>query len=206
MQRPYPPPSLFTEESEKFSVRVMPAPDVLSWVKQAIIEDSGNIHNHDHEHLADADIEFMWASRGFEKQGRGVIGQAEQVMFRVGGWQKNRAEQQMIDWFGRIPEFIITLDAAYCESCGDADFCALVEHELYHIAQAVDGFGLPKFKEDGTPKLKIRGHDVEEFVGVVRRYGANQQVGEMVKAANSAPEVSMASISSACGTCLLKLA
>jgi hypothetical protein len=83
-------------------------------------------------------------------------------------------EQQMHEWFGRIPKYIITLAADYCEQCNDLEFCALVEHELYHIAQATDDFGAPKFnKETGQPVLKLRGHDVEEFVGVVRRYGAS---------------------------------
>jgi hypothetical protein len=78
-------------------------------------------------------------------------------------------EQQMHEWFGRIPKFIITLAADYCEQCNDLEFCALVEHELYHIAQATDDYGAPKFnKETGMPVLKLRGHDVEEFVGVVR--------------------------------------
>ncbi len=50
-------------------------------------------------HLLDADIRVMWASSSFEKQGRTVLGQAEQVAFRAGGWQKARMEQQMRDWF-----------------------------------------------------------------------------------------------------------
>ena len=36
-----------------------------------------------------------------------VLGQAEQVAFRVGGWQKARMGQQMCDWFGDVPAFII---------------------------------------------------------------------------------------------------
>lgn len=111
----------------------------------------------------------MWASDSFAKKGRLVLGQAEQVMLRAGGWQKARMEQQMYEWFGRIPKFIITLAADYCSQCSDLEFCALVEHEPYHIAQATDDFGAPKFnKETGQPVLTLRGHDVEEFVGVVR--------------------------------------
>ena len=140
----------------------------------------------------------MWASGAFEKKGRYVLGQCEQVMLRAGGWQKARMEQQMHEWFGRIPKFIITLAA---------DYCALVEHELYHIAQATDEFGAPKFnKETGIPVLKLRGHDVEEFVGVVRRYGASKDVQEMVDAANRPAEVAHIDVARACGTCMLKLA
>ncbi len=42
-------------------------------------------------------------------------------------------EQQMNQWFGRIPKFISTLAADYCSQCSDIEFCALVEHE--HIMQ-----------------------------------------------------------------------
>lgn len=77
-----------------------------------------------------ADICFMWASLSFNKKGRYVLGQCEEVMMREGGWQKARMEQQIYEWFVRIPKFIITLAADYCGQCFDAEFCELVEHEL----------------------------------------------------------------------------
>ncbi|WP_284317521.1 putative metallopeptidase, partial [Klebsiella pneumoniae] len=172
-----------------------------------ILSADGYLHNPDHGHLIDADLRFMCASSAFAKQGRTVLGQAESVMMRVGGWQKARQEQQMYEWFGDVPEFIITLAADFCAQCTDLEFCALVEHELYHIAQATDDYGAPKFnKETGMPGLKLRGHDVEEFVGVVRRYGASKDVQKMVDAANRPAEVAHIDVARACGTCMLKLA
>ncbi len=112
----------------------------------------------------------------------------------------------MHEWFGCVPRFIITLAADYCSQCSDLEFCALVEHELYHIAQALDEFGSPKFNKEGAPVLRLRGHDVEEFVGVVRRYGTSREVQELVDAANLPAEVGHIDIARACGTCLLKLA
>ncbi|AZC51786.1 hypothetical protein C4K35_4211 [Pseudomonas chlororaphis subsp. piscium] len=207
MERPYPPTALLElAELSDFGIRLVPAPDVWEWLQSEILSDTGSIHNEDHAHLLDADIQVMWASSSFEKQGRRVLGQAEQVAFRAGGWQKARMEQQMMDWFGEVPAFIITLAADYCAECSDAEFCALVEHELYHIAQATDKYGQPAFTEEGAPKLKLRGHDVEEFVGVVRRYGASREVQALVDAANNPAEVGKLNISRACGTCLLKSA
>lgn len=55
------------------------------------------------------------------------------------------------------------------------------------------------------PKLGIRGHDVEEFVGIVRRYGAGD-TAKFVAAAQRAPEVGHADIARACGTCILRAA
>lgn len=201
------PPVNFTGENWLPYTRLIPATEIGDWVNLHILSEEGRIHNPDHTHLLDADVAFMWASGAFEKKGRYVLGQCEQVMMRAGGWQKARMEQQMHEWFGRIPKFIITLAADYCEQCNDVEFCALVEHELYHIAQATDDYGAPKFnKETGMPVLTLRGHDVEEFVGVVRRYGASKDVQEMVEAANRPAEVAHIDVARACGTCMLRLA
>ena len=207
MERPIPPTSILELSGlSEFGTRLTPAPDVWEWLSAEILADTGSIHNEDHAHLLDADIRVMWASSAFSKKGRTVVGQAEQLAFRAGGWQKARMEQQMFDWFGDVPAYIITLAADYCAQCSDADFCALVEHELYHIAHGNDKYGQPAFTKDGAPKLEMRGHDVEEFVGVVRRYGASPEVQALVDAANSPAEVGKLNISRACGTCLLRSA
>lgn len=205
--RPHPPINLTNPEFPPQFITIIPANEVYSWVSDNILMESGHLYNPEHFHLHSVDIAFMWASNAFHKRSRAVFGQCEEVMLRAGGWQKARMEQQMHEWFGRIPKFIITLAADYCEQCNDLEFCALVEHELYHIAQATDDFGAPKFnKETGMPVLKLRGHDVEEFVGVVRRYGASKDVQEMVDAANRPAEVAHIDVARACGTCMLKLA
>ena len=205
MSRPIPPPHLL----DQVFLTLCPAPEVWDWVNAEILADVGSLRNPDHVHLLDANVQVLWASQSFAKQGRTVLGQAEQVMHRAGGWQKARQEQQMREWFGEEPQFLITLAADYCAQCTDAEFCALVEHELYHIAQATDQYGAPKFTQDGMPKLKMRGHDVSEFVAIVQRYGVGHpesDLARMVEAAKSPPSVSRASITNACGTCLLRSA
>lgn len=202
MSRPAPPPDLL----ESLWLTLRPAPEVWEWIGQEILTTTGSIHNEDHAHLIDANVGVLWASSAFAKSGRTVLGQAEQFMIRAGGWQKARQEQQMREWFSEEPDYLITLAADYCAQCTDAEFCALVEHELYHIAQATDQYGAPKFTQDGMPKLYLRGHDVEEFVGVVRRYGASEDVQQLIDAASRPPEVAKINISRACGTCLLKSA
>ena len=108
-------------------IRFVPADGVAEWVQANILAADGRIHNPEHAHLIDADLVFLWAPMGFTKQMRTVIGQAEEVMIRAGGWQKARQEQQLCDWFGRVPAFIITLDANYCATCSDADFLRIFE-------------------------------------------------------------------------------
>lgn len=110
-----------------------------------ILGEGGPLFNPDQSHLIDADVCFLWASTSFAKQGRTVLGQCEEVAFRVSGWQKARQEQQLVEWFGRVPAFLITLAANYCATCSDVEFCALVEHELYHIGHALDPYGAPAF-------------------------------------------------------------
>jgi len=189
--------------------RFAPAPTVLEWLRAEILSEGGALHNPDHQHLLDADLAVLWAPGPAAKQGRSVIGTAEEVAFRCSAWQRDRQEQQMLEWFGRVPRYLITLAASYCATCSDAEFCALVEHELYHIAHKHNELDVPMFTMDGEPKLFIRGHDVEEFVGVVRRYGVgdpNGAIGRLAAAARGTPEVSRVQVAGACGTCLLKAA
>lgn len=203
--RPKPPADMVGDDLQLFTT-LRPAPEIGDWARVTILEDAGSLYNPDHSHLIDADLCFLWASSAFTKQGRTVLGQCEQVMFRAGGWQKARQEQQMIEWFGHVPEFIITLAADYCAQCSDLEFCSLLEHELYHIAHAMDEFGSPKFGKDGMPKLMLRSHDVEEFIGVVQRYGTSGDVQRLVDAAKRPASVGNINIARACGTCIRAVA
>lgn len=200
MRRPQPPAAGFM---------VMPAPELFQFARKTFLNADSPLYNPDHQHLCSygwPDIAFLWAGEGFIKQGRTIWGETERLMINASGWKKARQELQMLEWFRGLPKYIITLNADYCRTCSDADFCALFEHELYHIGQARDMFGLPAFLKDGTPKLTIRGHDVEEFVGVARRYGASEDVKRLVKVVNDGPELSRADIAHGCGTCILRVA
>ena len=203
--RPYPPKFIFELDIPDF----LPAPELWAWIKAVFLNEHSEVFNPDHIHLDSfywPQIAVMWANGGFTKQGRFVVGQAEKVMINAGGWKKARQEEQFIQWFGDIPDYLITIDARFAEAANDMAFCELIEHELYHIAHKLDEWGAPQYnQETGLPKLKIRGHDVEEFTGVVRRYGASPDVQEMVAAAKQRSEVSRADIHHACGTCFMKV-
>ena len=205
MDRPMPPASLLDLSGlSDFGIRLTPAPEVWEWLQAEILADTGCIHNEDHAHLLDADIRVMWASSSFNKQGRTVLGQAEQVAFRAGGWQKARMEQQMRDWFGDVPAFIITLAADYCAQCSETDFCALVEHELYHIGVERDEDGDPLISEmTGLPKHYLAGHDVEVFFGETKRWGADESVKRLLEIAKNAPFVSETNMAACCGNCVI---
>ncbi|MGV1867939.1 hypothetical protein PR018_23700 (plasmid) [Rhizobium rhododendri] len=72
----------------------------------------------------------------------------------------------------------------------------------------MDDFGQPKFnKQTGRLVYIIRGHDAEQFIGVLGGYGADASgVREIINATNRPPEIARAHIDHACGTCNLRVA
>lgn len=150
-----------------------PAPDIRDWAYATFIEEGAPLQNPDHEHLKDAQILFLWSSIPFTKTGRQVVGTAQRGFQSGSLGKKELIEQRFREWnAGDLPDFVITLCAPYLHEASERGACALVEHELYHCAQETDLFGAPAFTDSGMPKWTIRGHDIEEFVGIVARYGA----------------------------------
>lgn len=209
-KRPVPPTDLTVmafdgDEDTAF----VPAPDVGNWMREAFLDPGGPLANEEHEHLLQADIGVLWTNVKNVRQMRITLGTAEIFEPKGNAWQRERQRIQVRQWFGREPDFIVTLSAPYCSAASDAAFCALVEHELYHCAQATNPRTLdPSFsRETGLPLWTIRGHDVEEFIGVARRYGTSvPQIAEFVKAVQQGPTVALGDLAGACGTCLRKVA
>ncbi|CAD7023202.1 hypothetical protein REJC140_00127 [Pseudorhizobium endolithicum] len=204
VSRPYPPKDM----TEDVSIRFEPALDLVEWARASFINDDADLLNEDHAHLRVAHIGALWTNVPNGRHGRRIVGQCEMGLPPAGKWSRARIELQLQQWFGDVPDFLLTFDAEYASTCSDVEFCALVEHELYHCGQERDAFGAPKFRKlSGLPAFTLRGHDVEEFVGVVRRYGADAaNVRALVDAANRGPEISKASIGHVCGTCQLRVA
>lgn len=204
LSRPLPPEPLrehaLADELGEFA----PGLAMWDWTRAAFIDESAPLCNPDHAHLRHARVGILWTNVDNRRHGRRILGTAEMPMARGGKWAKGRHDLQLRDWFGSMPDFLITLSAPYAAAVDPTSLCALVEHELYHCAQARSDYGVPRFsRSTGRPVFAMRGHDVEEFVGVVRRYGsAATGVSELVRAANEGPSIDIASIASVCGTCL----
>lgn len=207
--RPYPPEDLATLSELEMMDRFVPSHDLAEWITETFLDEESDMFNADHAHLRDAAIGVLWTNCDNIRNMRSIIGQAELMPpMAMGKWQRARAIQQVEEWFGSMPDFLLTFSAPAAHGMDDASFCALVEHELYHCAQKIDRYGMPAFnKETGAPIFVMRGHDVEEFVGVVARYGADASgVTAMVNAAKTGPTIGRATIAGACGTCSLKVA
>lgn len=180
-----------------------PAPEISDWLKQAFIDPEATMVNEDHAHLRSATFGALWTNVPNSRQMRSIIATAEQPIFRGSKWSKARQDQQIAEWFGDAPDFLLTFNADWAAQASDIEWCAVVDHELYHCAQNRDAYGMPKFHQDGSPSFAMKGHDVSEFIGVVRRYGAvSPEVREMVDAANERPTIGGFDISRSCGACL----
>jgi hypothetical protein len=203
VKRPMPPEGMGEDEFEGFEFQ--PGPDVVMWLYETFLSEESPLFNEQHKHLRGASIGVLWTDVIYSKQMNRVAATAEIPSFRANAWGKGRQEMQMRQWFGQVPDFLITIDARLARQMSDAQWCAVVEHELYHCAQAVDAFGAPRFNmQTGAPIFAIKGHDVEEFVGVVERYGVGNAAGKtaaLVKAANAKPLFGEFEISHCCGTC-----
>lgn len=209
LSRPRPPEHLTSLDALIAAGVFVPAPELADWIAAAYLDEKGALFNAEHVHLRQARIGVLWTNVLNSRRQRRIVGQAE-IPARGGGtlgvWARARIEQQVREWFGELPDFMLTFDAVHAANADDASFCALVDHELYHCAQQQDDFGAPKFNKDtGKPLWTMRGHDVEEFVGVVRRFGieaAGDSATDLVIAAASPPEIAAGRIGAACGTCL----
>lgn len=201
--RPMPPPTVDEIAPDHF----YPAPEVLTWIRSTFIEPGGPLHNPDHAHLEFATLGVLWTNKSYRKQQRWIIGQAEDPKGGTSGaWKKGRGEQQLTEWFGAVPDFVITLYAPKLKTFDDRSFCAVIEHELYHAAQDTDEFGQPKWHRDGSPMFAIKGHDIEEFHGVAARYGLPADLKALLELAQQQPALPDRIIEGACGTCMARAA
>ncbi len=197
---PRPPSALFDTLEPMF----LPSIELGDWVRETFILPGGHLENPDHAHLGQMNVGFLWTTAENCKQGRRIIGQAQLMPPTGEKWSAARAAAQITKWFDGMPDALITLDALAVQEMDDWQVCALIEHECYHLGQKKDAFGDPIFdRETGKPLLSMRPHCVEEFVGVVQRYGATSpELSAMVEAVNRGPSVAATNIARACGVCL----
>lgn len=188
---------------------VAPALKVWEWARTNIVDPAGELYNPTHKHLVRARVGVLWTNVPNTSRGRGILGQAEMPSAK-NPWTEVRQDAQFREWFGWTPDFLITLYAPWAAECTNLEFCALVEHEMLHCAQAKNPMtGALRFTKAGGPVFALRGHDVEEFIDIIRRYGAigaGSDVVRLVEAAWEKPTVGRASVANACGACLRRAA
>lgn len=210
--RPYPPAELVKEDARPSFV---PSVELAEWAHGSFLDPESAIYNPDHHHLpgGEAGIVWVWTNVEGRARGRSTIGEARLLQHGQSRWDKALLSCVLTDWYRAVrgdsesaeeePDFAITLYAPWCATASDAEFMALVEHELYHCAQKVNAYGFPCVSQTtGRPVWTIKGHDVECHIGEVRRYGTvSPDIAALVEAAKKPPLVSSVYIAAACGTC-----
>lgn len=183
---------------------IEPCPEVGEWTLAMFMTPGQFLYNDEHSHLEDASFGFLWSNVSNVKTGKRILGTA-QVGEPSGGtpWAKIATQKQRESWFGDVPDYIVTLDAVWLSTARPEQICALVEHELYHCNIERDEFGDPKFDKYGGTKPAMKQHDVEEFVGVVKRYGLtmDSKREEMAEAVRRGPLYGSGDLGGICGTC-----
>ena len=189
---------------------VRPALDLEAWVITEIRAADRPLSNYDFGLIADARVAFLWCTEPYTKTGTVVLGTCQLGPPRGNAWSAVRQRAQLCEWFGEVPDFLVTLDAVFFEQCvregQPASALAVVEHELYHCGRKLDREGDPAFGADGEPLWDLRPHDIEEFAGVYRRYGRDTPgtqafVAAVEHVAEHGPDIAPASLDGLCGTC-----
>jgi hypothetical protein len=198
--------SLIPVELAEPGDRFIPCPRTLEWLRETFLNQDSPLYNVEHDHLNSANIGVLWTNAENSRHGKRIVGTAELATPppSLPKWAKARWVQQLREWFGDDLDFIITLYAPYFAGADELTQYSGPEHELYHCGQKLDEFGFPKFRRDGRPVFSIRGHDVEEFVGIMKRYGPTAGAGDSLTfamAAQMTPEITRKDFAGMCGTC-----
>lgn len=158
------------DDNEDFAPYVLPDPDKPDQHPGAIAARLIEFEEHAHIKENDLRLEFLMACDGVFKGGKTVIGTTH--LPTVQGRLKSLFEMLLAQFFGAMPDFLITLDLPWWEQATPTEREALIWHELCHIKQETDKFGDPKFDREGNPTFGLIEHDVTAFNSEVARYGA----------------------------------
>lgn len=181
-----------------------PSPDWASWAYDTFIREGAPLENEEHAHLQSANVGFLLTNLLHRKQGWVTLGTAELVVMNGDPWKTGRKSQQIREWFGEAPNFIVTLHSPFLAAENSRRICRLAEHELLHCGWAKWPDGELRVDAEGGPVWGLRRHDWEGFFGEVARYGVEGNHAEfalMVDAALREPTVTDEMLAHGCGTC-----
>jgi hypothetical protein len=142
----------------------------------------------EHAHLHAANIGYIFRDDELTRHGKVIAAEAilvERIL------QSEKRYGRLVKWAvlrilgaTELPDFLILIDRNIWSGMDLDAQMALIDHELSHCWFAsVDHDGVTqKFHQDGSPWWAIRGHDVEEFCGVVARNGVwNEDLRAMAR-------------------------
>lgn len=130
----------------------------------------------EHAHLQEANIGYVFRDDELRRHGK-VIGAEAILVERI--LQSDKRYSRIVKWAflrvlqaSELPDFLILVDRNIWAGMEPEAKLALIDHELSHCWYQTEEDGeTQKFRKDGSPLWAIRGHDLEEFCGVVARNG-----------------------------------
>lgn len=142
----------------------------------------------EHAHLQAANIGYVFRDDELRRHGQPIAAEAIMVDRIL---QSEKRYGRMVKWTlqhhilktEELPDFLVLIDRNIWGGYDAEERLALMDHELSHCWYETEEDGeTQKFAKDGSPKWAIRGHDVEEFCGVVARRGLwNPALVEMAR-------------------------
>jgi hypothetical protein len=127
----------------------------------------GPLYNPDHQHLEFATLGVLWTNVTYRNSSGGSSAKLKtRRATPAARGRRASANSSSSSGSRAVPDFIITLYAPRLAAFDDRSFCAIIEHELYHCAQATMDTARRASTAMARPMYAIRGHDVEEFFGV----------------------------------------
>ncbi len=107
---------------------------------------------------ASVNVAIAWKkSLRADKDGKMVLGKAKKT---------SDLEREFKEY-----DAVVFLNSDTWDTLTEAQWLALIDHELCHLTVDKDENGKPKEDENGRPCVRLRRHDLEEFRDVVRRHG-----------------------------------
>ena len=201
---PSPPEHMLDTHDKK--IYFEPAPEMTAWILATFVSKDGPLTHKVHKHLVYAPPAVLWTNVPNSRGGNKIAGTASMPANAKGDpWAMAQRKRQLLDWFGKVPEFLITLHAPLWDLSDYRRRLAVTEHEMLHCGHRKDDFGCFRYsRETGKPIFFLKGHDVEVFVHEGERYGVGASSGasmQLFEAWKRAPSVTDAQISEVCGTC-----
>lgn len=179
-----------------------PSREFGQWARAAFIDDERSpTYNEEHGHLQQATIGFVLTTKAWDKGRDARIGDCGLGKPSGKPWPSGARKQQIEEWFGGVPDFLINLDATWLSTATPLQTCALVEHELMHAGFKTDVFGQAiRSKETDRLTWEIRRHDAEVFVSEIARYGAwNEGLDALKSAFAKGPRFGPVELNGVCG-------
>lgn len=133
------------------------------WRARPVEEVAEKLIAEHHDHLSGVPIRYLFREPTAKSKGRLVFGKAR----KVGGLNAHLVALAVDEELGDDPPdfFVVEIAAQVWEALNEQQRVALVDHELCH-------FDVEEPEDvDEDRKLRIVGHDLEEFTEVVQRHG-----------------------------------